>query len=176
MNCYYWDRISAVDTGYGSAPPHYDLGTAAPKCIKHWLYVCGKCGEAHHFIRMDHCDTPRKFFCSNCANATDEVMDRFWAWEYYFSYSSPWSDKSTPALDPVEFHGTHPLQVADTQAEAEADISQEQYVVRYPETPTLPSPQCQFADADVEASWNINADCWDATNDNDGHRNRPYLE
>ena len=52
MNCYYCDKISAVDTGYYSAPAHYDLGSAAPRCMRHWRYICGMCGEADHFMRM----------------------------------------------------------------------------------------------------------------------------
>ena len=174
MNCYYCDKINAVDSGYSHAPAPHDLGSEAPRCSKHWRYICGKCGEADHFMSMAYCDTAQKFFCSNCANAMEEVTDKFWAWEYYFNYRSPWSGKWVPALDRMEFEGAHPLQHNDERVKAEAAVSQEQYLVRYPENQGQWRPQREFTDADVQANWNTNAERWDAEYDDDGDRNRKY--
>ena len=75
------------------------------------------------------------------------------------------------SLDRTEFEGTHPLQHDET---AQAAISQEQYLVRYPEVERFWRPQRDFTDADVRSNWNINAVMWDSLYDDDGDRNRRY--
>ena len=174
MSCYYCDKISAVAPGYAPAPALFDLGSAAPRCIRHWRYICAKCGTANHFMRMAYCGTASKFYCMTCAPAMEEVEDRFWAWEYYFKYRSPWSDLWAPALDRMEFDGTHPLQLSDTRTEAETAVSQEQYIARYPGDQGQWRPKGEFTDADVRSSWTANATRWDALYDDDGDRNRRY--
>ena len=118
-------------------------------------------------MRMAYCDTEQKFFCSNCADAKEEVTDHFWEWDYYFNYRSPWSGQWIPALDRMEYDGVHPSQLIDERVKAEVAVSQEQYLVRYPEQLTLWRPQGEVTDADVRASWNTNAERWDATYDDD---------
>ena len=52
MNCHYCTKISAIDHGYSNTPAKHYLGPAAPRCSKHCRYICGKCGESDHFMRM----------------------------------------------------------------------------------------------------------------------------
>ena len=44
MNCYYCDKINAIDAEYASSPASHDLDSEAPRCSRHWRYVCGACG------------------------------------------------------------------------------------------------------------------------------------
>ncbi|MBI4281978.1 MAG: class I SAM-dependent methyltransferase [Chloroflexi bacterium] len=174
MNCYYCDRIKGIDPSYATTPASYDLGSAAPRCSRHWRYICGQCGATDHFMRLAYCHAARRFFCSACATATEEVMSPFWAWKYYFNYRSPWSGQWVPSLDRMEFEGTHPWLLNEMRPEAQAAVSQELYLVRYPEDGLQWRPQRQFTDADVQYNWNANADRWNAGYDDDGDRNRRY--
>ena len=174
MNCYYCDRIRSVDTSYVGFPARHDLGSEAPRCPKHWRYVCARCERPDHFMRTAYCPTEGSFFCANCALAAEQVPGPFWGRKYHFSYRSPWSGELVPALDRSEFDGTHPLDHSDTERDARAAISTEVHLVRYPEDPAQWRPQQEFTDADVQANWNTNADRWDARYDDDGDANRRY--
>ena len=120
------------------------------------------------------CAEAEKFFCSACATATERVAGDFWAWSYHFSYRSPWSGREAPSLDRMEFEGNHPLQDVGRVAQAQATVSEEAYLVRYPESRRLWRSDEDFTDADVQANWNTNAERWDAMYDDDGDRNRRY--
>ncbi len=123
---------------------------------------------------LAYCLKARKFYCSACATEKEEVATPFWGWKYYFNYRSPWSGRWSPALDRMEFDGTHPLLLNETRLEAQAAISREQYLVRYPDNRIQWRPQREFTDADVQSNWNTNADRWDAGYDDDGDPNRRY--
>ena len=174
MSCYYCDKIKTSDPDHEEFAASHDLGSQAPRCALHWRYVCGKCGEPSHFMSTAYDPEAGKLFCSKCAIGQEEVAEPFWAWKYYFRYRSPWSCEWVPALDRMEFDGTHPLLLNDTGAEAQAAISQEPYLVRYPEKPGQWRPTRDFTDADVQSNWNQNAERLDAFYDDDGDRNRRY--
>ena len=174
MDCYYCDKIKSVDTDYKGSNAEYDLGSAAPRCPMHWRYVCGKCQEPAHFMSTGYDPQVGRFFCSRCATDQEEVEDPFWSWSYYFRYRSPWSGQWEPALDRMEYEGTHPLRGTSVGPDAEVLISQETYLVRYPEKQWFSRPTREFSDADVRANWNRNALTWDALYDDDGDRNRRY--
>ena len=174
MNCYYCDMIRSVDNGYAGSRARHDLGSAAPRCPKHWRYVCARCARPDHFMRTAFCPTEGSFFCANCALAMEQVPGPFWRWKYHFSYRSPWSGELVAALDRTEFDGTHPLHESETAHQARATISTEEHLVRYPEYPVQWRPQQEFTDADVQANWNTNAERWDAGYDDDGDANRRY--
>lgn len=125
-------------------------------------------------MQTAYCQEARKFFCNKCALETEEVSNSFWSWNYYFNYRSPWSNAWASSLDRTEFEGTHPLQHDGTRSDAQAAISQEQYLVRYPEVERFWRPQRDFTDADVQSNWNTNAVKWDSFYDDDGDRNRRY--
>jgi ubiquinone/menaquinone biosynthesis C-methylase UbiE len=173
MNCFYCDKIKAADPGYPAAPAAFDLGSEAPRCARHWRYVCGKCGQAAHFMATAYCPDERRFFCAACATAREEVVQPFWAWKYLFRYRSPWSGQWCVALDRLEFERKHPAQDPQTIAAAEAAISRDLFLVRYPFQRGQWRPQREFTD-DVRANWNNNAERWDASYDDDGDRNRRY--
>ena len=115
-----------------------------------------------------------KLFCSTCAPGQEEVAEGFWAWKYFFRYQSPWSERWSPALDRLEFDRRHPLQGASAGSAAGVVVSQEPYLVRYPEQRWYGRQEKEFTDADVRANWNSNADVWNAAYDEDGDRNRKY--
>ena len=174
MNCYYCDKIQASDASYVSSNASYDIGSEAPRCALHWRYVCGKCGKPSHFMSAGYDPEVRDFFCSNCATEVKEVVDAFWAWKYYFRYSSPWSGQWSTALDRLEFEGTHPLKQSGYGLAVQAAISQEEHLVRYPEHMGFWRSEQDVTDADVRAGWNSGAEDWNANYDEDGDRNRKY--
>jgi SAM-dependent methyltransferase len=174
VNCFYCDKIKLSDPGYPAAPAAYDLGSAAPRCPRHWRYRCGKCGVPAHFMAVSFCPEAQEFFCATCASAESQVDGAFWAWKYYFRYQSPWSGQWVAALDRLEYEGRHPLQVAELQAKAQAAVSGEEYLIRYPPRLGQWRPEQDFTDAEIQANWNQNADRWDAGYDQDGDRNRRY--
>ena len=102
MSCFYCDKIKATDPSYSTAPARFDLGSQAPRCPKHWRYLCSRCGSAHHFMSIAYCPTARRFFCSGCATSVEQQPGAFWDWQYYFNLRSPWSDEWVPALDRAE--------------------------------------------------------------------------
>ena len=174
MNCYYCDQIAANDPTYAVSPASHDLGSAAPRCPRHWRYTCGQCGATAHFMCVSYCEDEAQFFCSSCADGQEEVPEPFWAWKYYFRYRSPWSRKWVPAMDRLEYEGRHPLLCVDTRRAVRAAISKETYLARYPERPVQWSTDHAFTDAQVRANWNANAELLDARYDDDGDRNRRY--
>jgi 2-polyprenyl-3-methyl-5-hydroxy-6-metoxy-1,4-benzoquinol methylase len=174
MNCYYCDRIKLSDPGYLDTPAVFDLGSAAPRCARHWRYQCGICGTSAHFMAVSFCSEAEDFFCSGCASARSEVERAFWAWKYYFRYRSPWSGLWVAALDRLEYEGMHPLQRTDVQAKAQSALSREEYLIRYPQGLGQWHPEQDFTDAEIQANWNKNADRWDAQYDQDGDPNRRY--
>lgn len=125
-------------------------------------------------MRVSYCKTARLFFCSACATATEEIGGSFWGWSYYFSYRSPWSGQWAPSLDRMEFQGIHPFQIAETRRLAQAAVSKEHYLVRFPERIGRRRPQHEITDRVVQANWNANAEKWNARYDDDGDRNRRY--
>ena len=52
MDCYDCDKIKAIHPGYVPTSASHDLGSAAPRCSRHWRYHCGKCGATDHFMRI----------------------------------------------------------------------------------------------------------------------------
>jgi 2-polyprenyl-3-methyl-5-hydroxy-6-metoxy-1,4-benzoquinol methylase len=174
VNCYYCDKIKLCDPEYLDAPAVYDLGSAAPRCARHWRYQCGMCGIPSHFMAVSFCPEADEFFCSNCASERSEVESAFWAWKYYFRYRSPWSGLWVAALDRLEYEDKHPLQRKDVRAKAQAAISSEDYLIRYPQREGQWRPDQDFTDAEIQANWNTNADRWDAGYDEDGDPNRRY--
>jgi len=174
MHCYYCDKIAAHDPGYVGTPALYDLGSAAPRCPRHWRYICGKCSTPAPFMATAYCSDVSQFFCARCATGQEEIPSPFWGWDYYFTYRSPWSGQWCSALDRLEFEGRHPLQQPEAVARCHAAISQEASLVRYPTRPVLWRVQQGFTDDDVRANWNVNATRWDATYDADGDKNRRY--
>mgnify|MGYP003724219279 FL=1 len=174
MNCYYCDEIKSTAPEYTDSPARFDLGSAAPRCSKHWRYVCSMCDTANHFMSTAFCPSGRNFFCSRCATDVRQEAGEFWAWQYFFSFRSPWSGEWVPTLDRAEFNGEHPISIDGERAATRLAISKEEYIVRYPEKRTLWRPEHEVTEADVQASWNTNAERWDSMYDDDGDRNRRY--
>jgi hypothetical protein len=152
MNCFYCDKIVAIDPEYVAAAAAFDLGSDAPRCGRHWRYVCGQCGKPAHFMAVAFCPRTGKCFCARCATARREVVAQYWAWGYYFELQSPWSGQWLPALDRLEFEGQLPADVPGR--------SEEPWLTRYPETPVQWRSSRECTDADVQAKWNANAQRW----------------
>lgn len=132
LNCYYCDKIATADPAYVTEPAAYDLASEAPRCPRHWRYICGNCGKPSHFMAMSFCSQAGRLFCSACATETREVPGSFWAWRYHFNYRSPWSGEWSASLDRLEFEGSHPASGMETSSPAGAMISQEPHLARYP--------------------------------------------
>jgi hypothetical protein len=76
MNCFYCDKIVATDPAYVTTAAAFDLGSDAPRCGRHWRYVCGQCGKPAHFMAVAFCPETGKRFCARCATARREVENR----------------------------------------------------------------------------------------------------
>jgi len=175
MTCYYCDRIRAADPAYAPAEAAFDLASAAPRCGRHWRYRCGRCGNPAHFMATAWCRQSRRFYCADCAAGRDEVARAYWGWTYALRYRSPWGGAWEPSLDRLEFEGGHPLDVPATRALAEAAVSAEPYLVRYPMDDAVSyRPGRAIGDDEVRRSWNENAELWVANYDDDGDRTRRY--
>jgi SAM-dependent methyltransferase len=140
-------------------------------------------------MAIAYCPREGKFYCSECAGGAEEVAGAFWAWSYWFRYRSPWTEEWQPGLDRLEFEGRHPAQrvwkgraegsegsegSGGAEAKIRAAISSEPNLMRYPERPGQWRVAAELTDADVLASWNANAERWDAGYDDDGDRTRRY--
>jgi len=175
MNCIYCDQIAEVDAAYAVRQAVYDLGSAAPRCSWHWRYHCGQCGNPAHFMALSYCPDKEAFFCARCAQGQEEIPGAFWAWNYYFSYRSPWSGQWLPALDRLEYEGRHPLQQVERIRVAQKALDRKPYLIRYPVRAIQWPGEQEATDDEVKANWNINAQRWDAMYDEDGDRNRRYF-
>ena len=176
MNCYYCDKFRAADTDYVVSGATRDVGSDAPRCDRHWRYVCAECGTPSHFIATAFCSETERFFCSGCATASEEVEESVWGWSGHFRYQSPWTGNWEPALDRLEFEGRHPIFDDAQKSLVEAAISSEEMLIRYPPDPLRGAwrESRDFSDDDVRENWNTNARRWDANYDDDGDRNRRY--
>jgi len=172
VNCYYCDQIVRHDPAYRGAPAAFDLGSEAPRCPRHWRYICAHCGQPKHFMACAYDDQAGRFFCSDCAEGRQEVAGRFWHWEYWWQYRSPWTKKWYPALDRAEFERRHPMQL-DPQR-AQTSISAEPYLVRYPPQRVQWRADEPIDDETVGRNWNANAARWNSRYDADGDQNRRY--
>jgi SAM-dependent methyltransferase len=174
MNCYYCDKFHATDDSYNVAPATRDLGSDAPRCDRHWRFVCAKCGEASHFAGTAFCTETQQFFCSGCATASEDIDESTWGYVGYNRYQSPWSGNWEPALDRLEFEGNHPLDDDALKAAAESAVSDEVMLTRYPSSGGAWRESRAFSNDEVQQNWNTNAVRWDANYDDDGDRNRRY--
>lgn len=175
MNCYYCNHIHQADASYAIQPAAYDLGSAAPRCALHWRYLCGLCNKADHFMSVAWCRQEGKFFCRQCAKGQSKITGKFWGWDYWFEYLSPFSGKPCVSLDRLEFQGMHPLQ-RDVAPHLQKSIDRQQWLTRYPheEHVTQWPVDHDLTQAEIRDSWNRNAARWDARYDDDGDRNRRY--
>ncbi len=126
-------------------------------------------------MALAYCPAQNAFFCLNCAGETREIAEPFWAWNYYFTYRSPWTGQWQPALDRLEFERRHPLQNRKTSSRALAVLDHQTQFVRYPIKRLQWKAEHSVDDAAARANWNRNADRWDAMYDKDGDRNRRYI-
>jgi len=171
MNCYYCDKIRVVDATYVPTEATHDLASGAPRCARHWRFLCGNCGEPRNFMSMAWCEKGGELFCSWCASDRREVTANFWGWEYYFEYQSPFTGQWCAALDRLEFEGGFPFPRGEDLANA---LSPELQLVRYPVREIQSRPEGNFRDEDARKNWNRNAARWDAGYDEDGDDNRRY--
>jgi ubiquinone/menaquinone biosynthesis C-methylase UbiE len=126
-------------------------------------------------MALSYCPQKEAFFCATCAQGREEIAGPFWAWNYYFSYRSPWSGQWQPALDRLEYDGRHPLQQVERAELVQQALDEARNLMRYP--PKIirwPSGQ-EPTNAEVQANWNRNAQRWDEMYDEDGDRNRRYI-
>lgn len=126
-------------------------------------------------MALAYCPDQKAFFCSSCAIETQEIADPFWAWNYYFTYRSPWTGQQQPALDRLEYERRHPLQNGKSKSKALAALDHQTQFVRYPIHRLQWLADKEGTDEEARANWNNNADRWDAMYDKDGDRNRRYI-
>ncbi len=171
MTCFYCRRISVTTPGYPARPAVCDLGSAAPRCMFHWRYICRLCQQPRHFMATAFCPAAGAYYCDRCAASVDVVADPFYGWTYYFRYGSPWTGVTEPALDRLEFEERHPLQGA-AEPQMGTSVSKERWLAR----PARPAQQvAAITDDDARVSWDDNAGPWEAAFDVDGDEHRKYI-
>jgi SAM-dependent methyltransferase len=173
MNCFYCDRIAAVDHSYPPRAAEFDLGSEAPRCAWHWRLVCDHCGAAGHFMSRFFCPRSGRLLCREAGTA-EPVLGDFWAWQYWWELRCPECGEAHPSLDRAEFLGAHPWQMDAGAAAARRRLSAGPYLIRYPSPSRVRIPLEQVTDADADANWSANADLWEAGYDERGDFNRKY--
>jgi SAM-dependent methyltransferase len=163
-----------MDRAYAGAAAEYDLASAAPRCGRHWRYVCSACGKPSHFMACAYDPAAGRFYCRHCAKGCQEVAGDFWAWQYYFRYRSPFSETWQPSLDRLEYEGLHPMQRSGHVFALDPCISREPYLVRYPSRPMQWRAEHLPSDEEVRENWNTNAARWHGEYDDDGDSTRRY--
>jgi hypothetical protein len=142
VNCCYCDKIKLSDPACVGASAVYDLGSAAPRCARHWRYHCGLCGTPAHFMAVSFCPEAEEFFCSNCASEQSEVESAFWAWKYCFRYRSPWPGFWVAALDRLELEQERrPLGRRPLKPETRVRFPYGPLVIKYLEPPNMAEEQ-----------------------------------
>lgn len=126
-------------------------------------------------MALSFCPHKEAFYCNACAQGQEEIEEPYWAWNYYFSYRSPWSGQWLPALDRLEYEERHPLQQIEMAEVAQQALDENRNLVRYPPKITQWPSVREPTEAEVQANWNRNAQRWDALYDEDGDRNRRYI-
>ena len=173
-HCRYCAQIHNLDAGYPLREAAFDLGSASPRCRRHWRHVCQQCGNAHHFHATFYCPDARQFICYGCATERVETVQAFWAWEYHYTYTCPLCQGTHPGLDYAEFLGEHPYQ---RHAEWEVEgwqLAPDRVIPRGVPAPASVTSPNELTDQDVAASWDAKAELWDSAYDQEGDRNRKY--
>jgi SAM-dependent methyltransferase len=173
MNCYYCDRISSSDEGYGLRPAEFDLGSEAPRCALHWRYLCDHCGETGHFAERFYCLEATSVLCRNAGVVTLQT-GAFWSFLDWWTIACPHCDGQHPSFDRAEFDGVHPWQLVPNADERRSWLSSETHLVRYPPPRLQVVDGERLTDTDIDATWSNNADLWDAGYDERGDMNRRY--
>jgi len=112
------------------------------------------------------CPERQSLYCDRCATEHVEDAEPFWCWTYTLRYGCPWCGQAHAGLDRLEHDGM-PCPPAH-------EISDEPFLLRYPEAPSAWHVHGEPGDEDALASWNANARTWDAGYDDDGDRNRRF--
>ncbi len=125
-----------------------------------------------------HCPTAGRYFCVDCATATETVDKPYLCWDYFFRLRSPWSGEWHPDLGYALHEGTHPHQ---TDAEAGRRFPGVAPVETPPSEPCTQRWTGDPAGADgaalvesITAAWDANAAAWDAAVADTGDDSRRY--
>ncbi len=175
MSCYYCDLIAGTDSRYLTMRASFDLASEAPRCARHWRFICGACNRSAHFMSVAYCFDRQDFFCSDCAIAKKEVQEPFWSWKYYFSYQSPWTTAWEVSLDRLEYEGRHPFQKVREECGAWMSVDEEMgFIIRYPRNVRQWRSDIEHSDSSVRANWNRNSERWNAEVDENGDHFRRF--
>lgn len=174
VNCYYCDQIHAAEPAYSVRPAEFDFGSEAPRCSRHWRFICDHCKETGHFMTRFYCHRTGHVFC-RAAGDVEPRFGAFWAWEYWWVLRCPECGEFHPSLDYAEFSGEHPWQIDEHAAAGQKWLSAESHLVRYPPKRLARIPVEHLTDADIDASWSANFDIWEAGYDERGDTNRKYI-
>lgn len=173
MNCYYCDRIRLARPDYASHAADFDLGSEAPRCAWHWRYRCDHCGGVAHFSNRFYCPIAERILCRDCGIVTLHT-GAFWSFLDWWTLACPECGGAHPSFDRAEFEQMHPWQLVPGAEQQRRWLSAETHLVRYP-PPRLPVvEETELTDADIDATWSINADLWNAGYDERGDSNRRY--
>jgi len=158
--CYYCSAIAAVDPSYPVMQASVDVGSPMPRCLRHWQYACDQCQRSVHFMSAAACPTTGRLFCAACAVGVRIVAARFWCWDYYFLYRSPWSQEWCPSMDRWEFDQRcrHSSLASLPRSKGRPVNTRELYQFR----------RDTVAEAAIRAVWDANSAAWDASIQDEG--------
>ncbi len=151
MKCWYCSLIKNHNPNYLDLPADFDLGSEAPRCSRHWRFLCDHCGKPFHFQDLAFCPKEKVPFCKKCALSTVRKNCEFWGWKYYWDYQCPYCGLWHPGIDYAEY--------SDKTEIPSSFLSKETYL-QQPFPKNFLVEKNKVSDKIVEKIWNENAKTW----------------
>ena len=175
MICKYCDLIHSSDETYPLRDACFDLTSDFPRCEWHWRFICDVCGKPRHFNGITWCDESEKFICISCGEGNQFVEDALWQWQGHYAIRCFQCNEWHPALDRLEYDGSHPWQVHPQWLREKRGLSAEQEITLAYTSRYFLSKDLDISDHMVGAAWDRFADEWDKRYTDFGDRNRQYI-
>lgn len=121
--CRYCRQIRVHAPRYPVRTARHSVGSASPRCDRHWRFSCAVCRKARHFHGIAYCDREARLFCIDCAEEHRAPRRPFWGWTYHYRLRCPWRSEWHEALDRLEYEGRHPWQTSRAREHARWGMS-----------------------------------------------------
>ncbi|MFW9848356.1 MAG: class I SAM-dependent methyltransferase [Candidatus Thorarchaeota archaeon] len=131
--CFYCSEYAKVVKDYPVNLATNDVHTFTPRCKVHWKFECSECGEEVHFNGISWCPECKSFTCLDCSEER-MVREEFLIYDYYYEIPCSKCGKYHPALDFLEYSGTHPYKTGEL-------LLEEDIVLWNPSNPDAIEPQ-----------------------------------
>lgn len=159
--CKYCTIIRERDKTYKAHRASKDLESDFPRCIWHWQFMCDTCKRSFPFHAVAWCKRTKKFLCIKCTPRYKKVKKRFWAWQYYYALWCGTCKCYHPALDFLEYQGSHPWQQSASARRKRHGLNPDavfkpRILVRW-----ASGKYAQPTQSEVQKRWDKGAEIWD---------------